>query len=173
MNIIFYISAAVAIVATAMVIMAKNVVHALLSLVVSLLAVSLVFFVMGAPFIAALEVITYAGAIMVLFIFVIMILNLGPETVAQERQWLPGKGWIVPGILTLVLLGEMAYVLAAKPAAAASGSVVDPQQVGVALFGPYLIGVELASMLLLVGLIGAYYLGRQRPHAPGEKGTER
>jgi NADH-quinone oxidoreductase subunit J len=63
-------------------------------------------------------------------------------------------------------------VLVAKPAAATTGSVVDPQQVGVALFGPYLIGVELASMLLLVGLIGAYYLGRQRQHAPGGKGTQ-
>ena len=67
--------------------------HALLYLVVSLLSVALIFFMLGAPFAAALEVIVYAGAIMVLFVFVVMMLNLGPQTAAQERQWLdPGSG---------------------------------------------------------------------------------
>ena len=78
MNVLFYISAVVAILATLMAISRAHPVHALLYLIVSLLAVALVFFTLGAPFVAALEVITYAGAIMVLFLFVVMMLNLGP-----------------------------------------------------------------------------------------------
>ena len=77
MNLVFYISALVAVIATTMVITRLNAVHALLYLIVSLLSVALIFFVLGAPFVAALEVIVYAGAIMVLFVFVIMMLNLG------------------------------------------------------------------------------------------------
>ena len=173
MNIVFYLSAGVAILATVMVIVAKNAIHAVLSLLVSLLAVSLIFYVLGAPFIAALEVIIYAGAIMVLFIFVVMLLNLGPSTAEQERQWLPARIWIGPGVLALVLAAEMAYVIVRRPGTAMAGNVVTPQEVGVALFGPYLLGVELASMLLLVGLVGAYYLGRRRAPSAKESVAER
>ena len=75
MLITFYVAAAIAIVSTVLMITRLNAVHALLYLVVSLLAVATVFFILGAPFVAALEVIIYAGAIMVLFIFVMMMLK--------------------------------------------------------------------------------------------------
>ena len=81
----FYVAAVVAVLATAMVITRANAVHALLYLVVSLLAVAIVFYVLGAPFAAALEVIVYAGAIMVLFVFVIMMLNRNEQATQQER----------------------------------------------------------------------------------------
>ena len=93
MNIVFYISAAVAIVSTALAISRSNAVHALLNLIVSLLAVAVIFFTLGAPFIAALEVIIYAGAIMVVFVFVVMLLNLGDQAAAQERQWFSPGIW--------------------------------------------------------------------------------
>ncbi len=73
----FYLAAAIALIASVRVITNANPVHALLYLVVSLLAVAMIFFALGAPFAAALEMIVYAGAIMVLFVFVVMILNLG------------------------------------------------------------------------------------------------
>ena len=76
---------AVAIVSTALMITRLNAVHALLYLIVSLLAVAVVFYTLGAPFVAALEVIIYAGAIMVLFVFVVMMLNLGDEAARAER----------------------------------------------------------------------------------------
>jgi NADH-quinone oxidoreductase subunit J len=162
MNVVFYISAVVAVLSTLAVITRLNAVHALLYLIVSLLAVALIFFTLGAPFVAALEVIVYAGAIMVLFIFVMMLLNLGPQAAAQESQWLDGKMWIGPAIFSIILIAELGYVLMSRPSASATGAaVVDPTQVGVALFGPYLLGVELASMLLLSGLVGAYHLGRR------------
>ena len=84
----FYVAAAIALFATIMVVISTNPVHALLYLVLSLLSVAVIFFVLGAPFAAALEVIVYAGAILVLFVFVVMMLNLGEQVTEQERRWL-------------------------------------------------------------------------------------
>ena len=170
MNIIFYLSAAVAVVSTVLVITRLNAVHALLYLIVSLLSVALIFFTLGAPFVAALEVIIYAGAIMVVFIFVIMVLNLGPEATTQENQWLSPAMWTGPAILVALLLAELVYVLAGSSSQLTEGNF-DPQQVGLALYGPYLLGVELASMLLLLaGLVGAYHLGRRGRPSETQKG---
>ena len=171
MNVVFYLAAAVAVVATLLVITRLNAVHALLYLIVSLLSVALIFFTLGAPFVAALEVIVYAGAIMVLFVFAIMMLNLGPQATDQERQWLQPGMWIGPAVLAAILLAGVIYALAQGPATLPrAGGAVDPQQVGMALFGPYVLGVELASMLLLAGLVGAYHLGRR--DAPSEEGGQ-
>lgn len=161
MNAPFYIAAVVAIVSTFMVVTRRNAVHALLYLVVSLLSVALIFLLLGAPFVAALEVIIYAGAIMVLFVFVIMMLNLGPESVEQERQWLVPGIWVGPTILVVVLAAELIYVVVSAGERLANVVAVPPKQVGIALLGPYVLGVELASMLLLAGLVGAYHIGRR------------
>jgi NADH-quinone oxidoreductase subunit J len=160
----FYIAAAVALAATAMAITRLNVVHALLYLVVSLLAVAVVFYALGAPFAAALEVIIYAGAIMVLFVFVVMMLNMGPGQVAQERQWLSRGIWVGPVLLSAVLLGDLGFLWSGNMPAARP---VGPARVGMALYGSYLLAVELASMLLLGALVGAYHLGRRRPERKG------
>ncbi|MGH6900219.1 MAG: NADH-quinone oxidoreductase subunit J [Geminicoccaceae bacterium] len=163
MQVLFYLSAVVAVLATVLAITRANAVHALLYLVVSLLAVAVIFFLLGAPFVAALEVIIYAGAIMVLFVFVVMMLNLGPASERQERQWLGTKVWIGPTFLAAILLLELGYMLAVEGTGVARGAAeVSPKAVGIALFGPYLLAVELASMLLLAGLVGAYHLGARR-----------
>ena len=156
----FYIAAIVALLATVRVVTGTNPVHALLNLIVSLLAVSLIFFTLGAPFAGALEVIVYAGAIMVLFVFVVMMLNLGDAVVEQERKWLRPRVWILPALLSLILLIELWYLLPKGELHAAGHTLVDGKQVGIALFGPYLLVVELASMLLLAALVAAYHLGR-------------
>jgi NADH-quinone oxidoreductase subunit J len=161
MTLLFYISAFVAVVATILVITRSNAVHALLYLVVSLLAVALIFFTLGAPFVAALEVIIYAGAIMVLFIFVIMMLNLGNETAKREFALLAPGTWIGPSVLCGILACELTYFLIGSHSWIPDPGTVSTKQVGIALFGPYALGVELASMLLLAGLVGAYHLGRQ------------
>jgi NADH-quinone oxidoreductase subunit J len=160
----FYLATAVALVATVMVITRRDAMHALLYLVVSFLALAVVFYLLGAPFIGALEVIVYAGAIIVLFVFAVMLLNLGRAATEQERRWLSPSMWIGPTILGTVLVAEVAYLLAGvhEPAGAAA---VSPKEVSMTLFGPYLVGVELASILLLAGLVAAYHVGR-RPHEP-------
>ncbi|PXC06445.1 NADH-quinone oxidoreductase subunit J, partial [Pseudomonas aeruginosa] len=107
MEFAFYFAAGVAVLATLRVITNSNPVHALLYLIISLLAISMTFFSLGAPFAGALEIIVYAGAIMVLFVFVVMMLNLGPAVVEQERKWLTPGIWVGPSALALVLLVEL------------------------------------------------------------------
>ncbi|MBX9755501.1 MAG: NADH-quinone oxidoreductase subunit J [Pseudomonadaceae bacterium] len=161
MEFAFYFAAGVAVMATLRVITNTNPVHALLYLIVSLLAVSVLFFSLGAPFAGVLEIIVYAGAIMVLFVFVVMMLNLGPASSAQERQWMTPGIWGGPSMMALALLCEMLYVLFGNHSGAALGlTTVDPKAVGISLFGPYLLVVELASMLLLAALVAAFHLGR-------------
>ncbi len=160
MNIVFYIAAAVAVVTTVLTVTRMNVVHALLCFICSLLATGVMFFVLGATFVSALVVIINAGAIMVLFVFVVMMLNVGPQSAKREMVRLKFYTWIAPGLVSLLLLAEWVYSLVRYEAGATSGRIVEPQRVGLALFGPYLLGVELASVLLLAGLLGAYHLGR-------------
>ena len=162
---VFWVAATIAVVATTFTVTGRNPVHALLYLIVSLLAVALIFFLLGAPFAALLEVIVYAGAIMVLFVFVVMMLNLG-DAAQQEGRLLTPRIWIGPGILSGLLLIEVIALMHEGTMTAnlgqihAAGMEVTAKQVGVALYGPYLLAVELASMLLLGGLVAAYHLGR-------------
>ena len=160
----FYIAALVAVLSTLLVITRTNTVHALLYLIVSLLAVAMIFFVLGAPFVAALEVIIYAGAIMVLFIFVIMMLNLGGAHAKEEALLLTPEIWKGPAVLCLILAIELIYTFTLDRARLSAITEITPKQVGIALLGPYVLGVELASMLLLAGLVGAYHLGRPHKH---------
>jgi NADH-quinone oxidoreductase subunit J len=147
---LFWIAAVVAVLATLMVVTRTNLVHALLYLVVSLFAVAVVFYTLGAPFVAALEVIVYAGAIMMLFLFAVMLLNVRADSPVK----VPGWAWVGPGILVAVLLAELVYGLT-RTSQPLAGAEVGPEAVSAALFGPYVLGVELASMLLLAALIGA------------------
>lgn len=162
MELTFYIVAAVAILATIMVITRYNMIHALLYLVVSFLAISVVFFTLGAPFMAALEIIIYAGAIVVLIIFVIMMLNLNQDSAKMEAEWLKPRIWIGPAILSLVLLAELIYIFTAADMPETTVAAVDAREVGIALYGPYMLGVQLCGMLLMAGIVGAYHLGRQK-----------
>jgi NADH-quinone oxidoreductase subunit J len=169
MNPAFYVASAVAIISTALVITQLNPVHALVYLILSLLSVAVLFYVLGAPFVAALEVIIYAGAIMVLFIFAVMMLSLGPASVEQEREWLQPKTWIGPAVLAAILLGEVIGITLSGPTTRTGLQVVSPKDLSQSLFGPYLLSVELASLLLLAGLVGAYHLARrEEPPSSGE-----
>jgi len=160
MNVTFYISAAIAVLATFMAITRREAIHGLLYLVVSLLAVAMVFLVLGAPFAAALEIITYAGAMMVMLLFAIMTFIRKTDNAGKDPIRANPRSWIGPALLTLILTGEIVYILAFETPTGVSGEDILPRQVGLVLFGPYVLAVELASMLLLAGLVGAYHLGR-------------
>jgi len=158
-NIIFYGSAAVTVISTLIMITRYNAVHALLYLILSSLSMAIIFYLLGAPFAAALEVIIYAGAVMILFVFVVMMLNLGQKSVELEKSWMLPKVWIMPGVLASILF---ALVVSAMSGLAESQQIhlVSAKRVGIELFGPYLLVVELASFLLLAGLVGAYHIAR-------------
>jgi len=165
MELTFYIAGAVAVISTVLMLTQMNLVHALLYMIVSLLAVAVDFFVLGAPFAAALEAIVYAGAIMVLFLFVVMMLNIGKHAAETERQWLTPGIWTGPAILAAILIVEVAWLVQGSYAGLGTGAT-GPKEVGIALFGPYMIGVELASLLLLAGLVGSYHLGIRKTEIP-------
>src|SRR5271156_4654357 len=129
MELTFYISSAVAVISTVLMLTRLNVVHALLYLIVSLLGVAVDFFVLGAPFMAALEVIVYAGAIMVLFVFVVMMLNLGKHGSDAEKQWLTPGIWTGPVLPASILIIEVGYLVRGSASGMDLG-VVDPKAVG-------------------------------------------
>lgn len=160
MILLFYIAASVAVIATVAVILQTNIVHALIYLILSLLAVAVCFYTLGAPFAAVLEAIVYAGAIMVLFLFVIMMLNMGQHSLDQERAWMNPRVWLVPSLLALVLLAQLFSVISQYDHEL-SLTTVGVMQVSALLFGPYVLAVELASILLLAGLVAAYHLAKK------------
>ena len=160
MNLFFYIAAVIAIISTIMVISGRNAIHALLYLIVSLLSVAVIFYLLDAPFIAAMEVIIYAGAIIVLFIFVTMMLNIKIET-KMERKWLKPGMWIVPIILATILFFDLVLALKNEQFLPVNKEMILPKQVGISLFTSYMPAVEITAILLLAGVIGADHLGSQ------------
>jgi NADH-quinone oxidoreductase subunit J len=163
--ILFYLFGGAAVACSLAVVLQRNPMHSVLLLIGSFLALAGLYVNLDAPFTAVTQIIVYAGAIMVLFVFVVMMLNLGEEGVAREAQLLAPRAWAGPAILCLVLLGQLWMLmhqgtLDAGGQPNAVGGEVTAKQVGIALYGPYLLAVELASMLLLGALVAAYHLGR-------------
>jgi NADH-quinone oxidoreductase subunit J len=164
-QVIFYLLAGVVLIATVLAIIQRVVVHAVVYLVVSFLALAPLFYLLGAPFLALLEVILYAGAIMVLFLFIVMMLPrepAAPSPGALVRQWWPAL------LLTGVSLAAMVCILLSLPLSQVPlmAAMASPRHFGHLLFDKYWLAVEIASFLLFVALVGAYYLGRS--HAPPE-----
>jgi NADH-quinone oxidoreductase subunit J len=159
-SILFYILAAVMVVTTILAITEKHPVHAIVYLVTSFFALAAIFYLLAAPLVAMFEVIIYAGAIMVLFMFVIMMLDPGRSDEARRpglRHWLPAllfAAIILAALLTAATLRPVA------PAVAAGGLGV--KEFSLALFQKYGVAIEIISMQLLFAVVGALYLGRKR-----------
>ncbi len=156
---IFYILSIIILAATCMAITRRDVLHAVVYLIISFIATGLIFYLLGAPFLALLEIIIYAGAIMVLFLFIVMMLRLKPEDRGWEAaiiQWSPA---IFLGLITLILATVMVFAepVSGIPLKALTAS---PLELGRFLFQEYWFAVEIASFLLLIALVGALYLGR-------------
>lgn len=162
-NLGFYALALVAIVASFRVIVHTNPVHAILSMIVSLLAVAGIFFYLGAPFAGVLEIIVYAGAILVLFVFVIMMLNLGSQNHQTEKQWMSSNAWAMPTCLMIVIASVMIGMIggSSEGLGQINLEVVDAKAVGIHLFTQYVLLVEVAAFLLLGALVAAYHLGKK------------
>jgi NADH-quinone oxidoreductase subunit J len=157
---IFYVLAVILIVSTALAVSRTRLVHAVVYLIISFFATALLFYLLGAPFIAALEVIVYAGAIMVMFLFMIMTLSMEEE---QPKTWTPFRPWVVPIVLasvSLVLLVSL-LVVGSGHAIPLEPAMASPLEFGAFIFREYWFAVEVASFLLFVALVGALYLGRE------------
>ncbi|MBL4819314.1 MAG: NADH-quinone oxidoreductase subunit J [Deltaproteobacteria bacterium] len=151
-SVLFSVSATLAVFSTLMAMISRQAIHALLYFILSLLSLSLILFDLGAHFAAALELLIYAGAIMVLFLFVVMLLN--------PTQELPRKNLWLPGSLFVAFLAELIWLMPGK-ASLDAAQVINLSEVWVLLFKKYGVLVELSSFLLLAGLIAAYRIGRK------------
>ncbi len=156
----FYILAAVVVVATLLAITARHTVHAIIYLATSFFGLAAIFYLLGAPLVAVFEVIIYAGAIMVLFLFVIMMLDTGHAARAfgpTLKEWWPAL------FIGLVILGAMGSLFAAHlPETLTGWSYTNARQFSRVLFQRYGVAVEVVSMQLLFALVGALYLGRRK-----------
>jgi NADH-quinone oxidoreductase subunit J len=162
---IFYLLAGLLLVSTTVAITRRDAIHAVVYLMISFIATGLIFYLLGAPFLALLEILIYAGAIMVLFLFIVMMLRLTPSRrtwKAALSQWAPAA---VLGGLSLILAAVMISAdLAAGPAL--KTLTAGPKELAQFLFQKYWFPVEIASFLLLIALVGALFLGRQEKKEP-------
>lgn len=179
LQLMFYFAAALAIVASVKVVTGKNTVHSLLYLVVSLLAVAVCFYLMGAPFAAGLEIIVYAGAILVLFVFAIMMFGLGQDETHNAPTSHSFKLnninlWFGPSLIAILLLAQLIFAIDNSAIQEKlTSNIIDAKRVGILLYGPYLLAVEIASFLLLAGLISGYHFAKPEGISLGQKNLDR
>lgn len=165
-HILFYIFAAIAVVSAILVITRRNVVHSAAFLGATLFAVAGIFLTLRAEFLAGVQVIVYVGGILVLFVFVIMLIAV--ERSVFERQY--NRQWGIALVTSAILILELGYVVfqgrdsfVLPPVAAPAADVVgNSERVGMALYTTYLLPFEIASILLLVAIVGAVVLSKKR-----------
>lgn len=160
---LFFACAFVAVFGAGALILAREPIHSALSLVVVMMSLAVLYLLLGAPFVAAVQILVYAGAIMVLFVFVIMLLNAGVE---ERTDWSKIAKWVGLPLGAVLLVGTFYLLLRSEPGAAiangasASGpaSTVDLSNL---LFRQYLFPFEATSILILIAILGALVLARR------------
>ncbi|RME44973.1 MAG: NADH-quinone oxidoreductase subunit J, partial [Chloroflexi bacterium] len=156
--IVFFTLAGLAVGCALAMVTARNLVHAVLWMVGNFVAVAVLFLMLQAPFLAAVQLIVYAGAIMVLFLFVVMLMGPQPVTLAEH---LAGQRWLAIPLVLVLLVGLIPVVatneLTGRPGLASADQlgVNNPQLLGELLFRKYIFPFEIVSVLLLVAMIGA------------------
>ena len=159
--IIFLILAGLLIISSVLVIFQRNVVHSAVSLVAALFLIAILFLSLHAPMLGVLQILIYAGAIMVLFLFVIMFLN--PVGLEQRRRVWWGFGALAGSILVGALVPLLSNGNGSQNSMAATDSFGSPEQLAKSLFTDFVLPFEIASVLLLVAIIGAVVLAQREP----------
>jgi NADH-quinone oxidoreductase subunit J len=157
---VFYLAAAIALVSAIVAVSHRNPVVNVLSLVVTLFCVAVNYALLGAEFLAAAQILVYAGAILVLFLFVVMLLNAPEEQpAAARRPFQRAAGLVLAGLVAVGGVSVMAGLHGAVPKEGPAG---DAQAVGRLLAGPYLFAFEFISVLLLAAMVGALVLVKRK-----------
>jgi NADH-quinone oxidoreductase subunit J len=144
-----------------MVVLSKNPIHSVLYLVLTFFAIAGQYVLLNAQFLAAVHIIVYAGAIMVLFLFVIMLLNLNKETEPHKSIWLKGSAAVASGSLLVVLVGALKNAGAMQSTKPFDQSIGLIENLGKTLFNDFLLPFEVSSILLLAAMVGAVMLGKK------------
>jgi NADH-quinone oxidoreductase subunit J len=155
----FGVAGAVVLAASLLTVFARRVLHAALYLVVAFLGTAVLFFSLGAQLAGVLQILIYAGAIMVMLLMVIMLLG----TQQEAHAWRRPSVWLGPVLLCLVLLVALVVMVVSGLAPTAENQAPQIKDVAISLFGRFVPGVELASMILLVALVGVCHLTRRDP----------
>ena len=160
----FYLIGGVMLGACLVVILNRQPVYSVLSLLVAMFCLSMLFVMLGAYFVAALQILLYAGAVLVLFLFVIMLLNLRHELLSHVRSTFRRGGALVVGLSFCALITSLAVreQLSSQPLPAGAGMTVSVEEIGRLLFTKYLLPFELTSFLILAAIIGAITLARTK-----------
>jgi len=167
-EILFYVLSALALISAIAVITSKNPVYSVLALIVTFFAISGHYILLNAQFLAVVNIIVYAGAIMVLFLFVIMLMNLNKDTEPQKNKWLKLAGAVSGGSLLLVLVAALRNTEAAM-AQVREGEIGLIQNLGRALFTDFVVPFEISSVLFLSAMVGAVVIGKRDKDAAASK----
>jgi NADH-quinone oxidoreductase subunit J len=159
-QILFWTLSIVALFSALMVITSKNPVYSVLWLIVTFFCISGHYILLNAQFLAIVNIIVYAGAIMVLFLFVIMLMNLGKDTEPQKSKWLKMAGAVAGGCLLLVLIAALSKT-ETHMADLTSGDIGLIQNLGKVLFNQYVVPFEISSILFLSAMVGAVVIGKR------------
>ena len=161
-QILFWFLSVIALFSALMVITSRNPVHSVLWLIATFFAISGHYILLNAQFIAIVNIIVYAGAIMVLFLFVIMLMNLNKTTEPQKNRWLRMAGAIAGGCLLLVLVAALKDSdLKSQQALVKEGNIGLIENLGRELFSTYVVPFEIASILFLSAMVGAVVIGKK------------
>ena len=162
-HIIFWFLTALALVSALMVLLSKNPVYSVLWLIAVFFAISGHYILLNAQFLAIVNMIVYAGAIMVLFLFVIMLMNLDKETEPQKDIWMKIAGAVSGGCLLMVFVSlvKQATEMTGKTALLKTGSIGLIENLGKALFSDYVVPFEISSVLFLSAMVGAVVIGKK------------
>lgn len=163
MSIIFYILATLAVISALGVVFAKNPINSVLLLIGTFLTIAGQYILLNAQFLAVVHIIVYMGAIMVLFVFVIMLLNLNKEKEPFQKLMVKVAALLTSGMLLLVLLAAATKVNLSVPATVLSPNMGLVRELGLVLFRDYLFPFETASVLFLAAMVGAVVLGKREP----------
>jgi NADH-quinone oxidoreductase subunit J len=158
---IFYFLSFLAVLSALMVVFEKNPIHSVLYLVITFFSIAGHYILLNAQFLAAVHIIVYAGAIMVLFLFVIMLLNLNKETEPHKKLYLKIAAIVASGILLITLIGALKGAEMLSPATA-NANLGLVENLGKVLFTQFLLPFELASILFLSAMVGAVMLGKKK-----------
>ncbi|RYY88803.1 MAG: NADH-quinone oxidoreductase subunit J [Chitinophagaceae bacterium] len=159
-EILFWILAVASLFSALMVISSKNPIFSVIWLIVTFFTISGHYILLNAQFLAVVNIIVYAGAIMVLFLFVIMLMNLDKNTEVQKGRWMRLIGAVAGGCLLLVLIAGL-RTTEARATQLGSGDIGLIQNLGRVLFSEYVVPFELSSVLFLTAMVGAVVIGKK------------
>jgi NADH-quinone oxidoreductase subunit J len=161
---LFYFLAVLVIFSALMVVFSKNPVHSVLYLIVTFFGIAGHYFLLNAQFLAAVHIIVYAGAIMVLFLYVIMMLNLNKEVEPHKPIWIKFAAVITGGLLMITLVGSLRGAEVLVKTSPVNSSIGLVESLGKTLFGQFLLPFEISSVLFLAAMVGAVMIGKKEIH---------